>query len=186
MEIRMSCSHVLPLDRTAFTRAFWLTGLLALMFALTACASGRDTDTDSDTRSYVRNAAVGDLFEIESSRLALDRSASAEVHDFAEMMVADHSKMSEKLEDAVDRADLAVDIPDELDSRHQAMLDRLENAGMAEFDQLYAEMQATAHEEAFALHQRYAENGSVPELRTLAGNAVPVIDHHRTAVRQLP
>jgi hypothetical protein len=47
-------------------------------------------------------AVVGNPFEVESSKLALDRSQNATVKTFAKSMADDHSAASVKLADAVD------------------------------------------------------------------------------------
>lgn len=162
--------------------------LLAAVLVVAGCASHheQDADMDAETRRYVRNAAIGDMFEIESSRVALDRASSSEVRAFAQMMVDDHGSMSQKLEDAVDEAKLPVDLPDDLDGPHQAMLDQLEDADAANFDQLYTEMQTKAHRDGLLLHQTYSQSGDVPELRALATDAVPVIERHLMAADTLP
>src|SRR5689334_3705074 len=36
-------------------------------------------ELNTETRDYVQKAAMGDMFEVETSRLALSRSASAEI-----------------------------------------------------------------------------------------------------------
>ena len=76
------------------------------------------------TATFVQEAVVGNLFEIESSKLALDRSQNAAIKTFAKHMIDDHSAAGVKLAEAVTQAKLARP-PLKLDARHQAILDDL-------------------------------------------------------------
>ena len=45
-------------------------------------------------------------------------------------------------------------------------------------DQLYVRQQKTAHRNALMLHQRYAANGTTPQLKAAAAKIAPVIQSH--------
>lgn len=127
--------------------------------------------------SYVAVAAVGDMFEMESSRLALQRSKDRAVLDFANMMLADHANMTAKLKTAASGANLPV--PNELDTKHKSMLKALQDTrSEAEFNQAYLAAQVRAHEEALGLHQTYAKTGGQMALKQVAQGAVPVVQGH--------
>ena len=53
------------------------------------------------TADFLNKAAVGNKFEIESSRLALDKSKSEAVRTFANMMIKDHGEAAVKMKAAV-------------------------------------------------------------------------------------
>lgn len=98
----------------------------------------------SPDATFVAHAAVGDLFEIESSKLALERSSNAAVREFATMMVEDHGQMSAKLKAAA--GPLGITVPAELDPPHQKKLKMLRDTTDAEmFDRAYIEAQTNAH-----------------------------------------
>lgn len=130
------------------------------------------------TRDYVRMAAAGDMFEIESSRLALSESQDLQVQRFARMMIADHSRMSEELQEAVQEANLSVSIPTALDAEHQQMMQQLRGASGMQFDRQYLAMQSRAHQQALQLHSSYMDSGDQPQLREVATAAVPVVQGH--------
>src|SRR3712207_474688 len=79
----------------------------AAALALAGCATtGTDGqgamadagDMTPETRdAFVPMAASSDLFEIQSSQLALSRSQSQPIRQFAQMMVTDHTRMSQQL-----------------------------------------------------------------------------------------
>ena len=68
------------------------------MTADTAAAGDMATDMTPEQRdAYVRMAAASDLFEIQSSQLALTRAQSPAVREFAQMLVQHHTATTEQL-----------------------------------------------------------------------------------------
>jgi putative membrane protein len=135
--------------------------------------------------AYVAGAAIGDMYEIASSKLALEKSKSAEVRKFAQQMVTDHEATTAKLKAALTEAKLSITPPAKLDTRRQGMIDNLKAANAADFDTVYLDQQTAAHQEALTLQQSYAEDGENPVLKKLAGETVPKIQHHFEMVKQL-
>lgn len=115
-----------------------------------------------------------DLFVIRSSELALQRSSSPRVRDFATQMIAGHKGTSAQLSLAGRRLDLlpsAALLPAE-----QAMLDALGTSGS--FDGDYVRDQRLVHQQAIALDSAYAEGGASPTLRPVARAALSIEQRH--------
>ncbi len=115
-----------------------------------------------------------DLFVISSSELALQRSSSPRVRDFARTMIEAHKGTSAQLSLAGRRLNLlpsATLLPGE-----QAMLGALEAS--ARFDTEYVRDQRTVHEKAVKLDSAYAANGRSPTLRAVAEEALPIEQRH--------
>jgi putative membrane protein len=134
---------------------------------------------------YVASAAAGDLYEIESSRLALQNARNPEVKAFAQMMVDEHTKSSADLKTAMAQSGQTLTEPAGLPPDRQALIDALNAAGSNGFDAAYLTQQVQAHEAALKLHQTYAQSGDVASLRAFASATVPLIQRHLDAVRQL-
>jgi putative membrane protein len=127
---------------------------------------------------YMAQAASSDMFEIQSGQLALQASQNAAVRNFANMIIADHTRSTQMLMAAAQGARLTPPPPALLPPQ-QAMLDQLRSAGSGPaFDQAFQQIQIQAHQSALALHQNYASQGDVPALRTAAGQIVPVVQMH--------
>ena len=88
-------------------------------------------------------AAFGNMFEIESSKFALERSEAAPVKAFAQRMVDDHSAAAVKFKEAVLEAKLAMP-PAKLNAKHQAVLGELAGKQGDDFDRAYIETQHKA------------------------------------------
>jgi putative membrane protein len=148
-------------------------------------ALAEDTMLPTSAPGYMEMAASSDMFEIESSRLALQRSRHPAVRSFAQMMIADHSRTSSEMMAAARQIGLAPPPPRML-PHHMDMLERLRVAPHGDFDRMYKHEQIMAHEEALGLHRNFADRGDAPPFRALAARAVPIIEAHFAHARSLP
>lgn len=130
------------------------------------------------SQEYVRQAAMGDMYEIEAARIALDKSHTTEVRDFAQRMIRDHSDATEKIKAALGRSGLAIMPPATLDPEHQAKLDALRDDTGDAFDRGYLDQQVAAHEMALQLHRTYAAKGDNAELKAVADAIAPTVSGH--------
>jgi putative membrane protein len=160
---------------------------LAALF-LSAGAYGADPATKQaapaqPTASFVAMVVPANLFEVESSKLALERSRSSAVKAFAKHMIDDHSKGGVRIREALAQAGLSM--PDErLDAKHIAKMQELRDAGDA-FDSVYIEMQYKAHVEAVDLFKGYAAGGENKQLRGFAADVVPTLEAHLDQVAKM-
>jgi putative membrane protein len=138
-----------------------------------------------DTEAYVRNAALGDLYEIRSAEIALERAGADEVLQLAQMILDDHTRMQTDMTRLLLDANLPITPPAELDARRQGLIDSLNAASDDAFDRVFLEQQASAHMEALALHNSYANDGENEALAAFAADAVPVLEQHIDAVTGL-
>ncbi len=123
----------------------------------TGAAGARPTPSDE---CFAQQAASGDLFEIQSSQLALTRAASPDVRAYAQQLIADHTAASQRLKALASR--LQVPLPAAPQGPHAALLGTLQGAA---FDQAYMAAQLTAHEQAVNLFTAYSRAGHQPQLR---------------------
>lgn len=134
--------------------------------------------------TFVPVVGVSNQFEIESSQLALSRSTSKAVKDFANRMVVEHNLAGAKFKQAL--ADAKITLPSEkLDAKHQAIIDRLKAANGAAFDTAYIEAQTNAHVEAVDLFKAYAKDGDTPRLKAFAADLLPTLVGHLEHVKKL-
>jgi putative membrane protein len=134
---------------------------------------------------YMRMAASGDMFEVQSSQLALQMSQNPMVRQFAQMMISDHTRTSGEMMGIAQGLGLPPP-PQMMAPHHQQMLDQLRMAPPHEFDSAYKQAQIMAHQEALTLHRNYAQQGDVPQLRDFAARVVPAIEMHYNQAQGLP
>ena len=130
---------------------------------------------------FVAMTASSDMYEIHSSRLALQRSRMPMNRMHAEMMIRDHTNTTAQLSAAARSAGLGV--PMRMLPMHATLLNELSRS--ANFDATYRRQQLVSHQQAFALHDNYARNGDVPQLRAVAAATVPVIRGHIGHLRRM-
>jgi putative membrane protein len=152
----------------------------------TAADTGVSPMTGVSATDYVKLAADSDMYEIQSSRLALTRSKRDDVKSFAREMIADHTLTTKSLMAALKNDDRTIAKPStRLSAENAAKIALLKKAPKAGFDDLYLQQQAQAHQTAWSLHKGYATDGTDPALKQVASTAVPVIERHLTHAKQM-
>jgi putative membrane protein len=154
-----------------------------------AAAGGRAAMDMSDmtpeaAMPFVMMAGSSDLFEIQSSQMAVQRATRPEVRQYAQMLIQHHQMNTQQLMAAARAAGMSPP-PPMLMPMHRQMLNQLRGASGGDFDRLYITQQVPAHEMALALHSNYASSGDRPQLRAAAAQAVPVVTQHLQQARQM-
>jgi len=132
-------------------------------------------------QDFVNKAANSDMFEIESSKLAQQKSQNNRVREFADMMIKDHTQASEKLKSAAQ----GLNVPSSPDQQHAQMVQQLQGANGPDFDRRYVQMQLSGHEDAVKLFDQYSQNGDKTELKQFAQQTLPTLREHLQHVQQL-
>lgn len=172
--------------------------LACVLFAGPALAQslGEKTGVNSalgvapSTADFVKEVAISDMFEIESSKLAASKSTNAEIKKFAQEMIAAHTKTTEQLKSIASTEGFVGELPKEMDQKHAKMVGELKGLSGAKFDRKYVELQVAAHKEAASLFDSYASQGKNAKLKQFAADTAPVIkthlDHAQMLGKQIP
>jgi len=175
-----------------FTHAF--ATLLIATLPVAAVAQTTTTDTTTATESaatpmapvtdatdFATKAASGNMFEIESSKLALARSVDAPVMEFAQKMVDDHSHAGDEMTKAATDAGIAP--PTEMTATDKAKITDL--TGAADFQAAYVAAQVKAHDDTVALFQSFIENGPDGPMKDFATKTLPTLQEHQAAIHKI-
>ena len=127
--------------------------------------------------AYVMKAGAGDLYEKQSSQLVLQSTGNADLKQFANQMITDHSKSTADVKAAAMKAHMKVGTP-HLNAMQTSNIAKLRAAHGAARDTMYVSQQKVAHQQALMLHQGYADNGKVASLKMVASNIAPVVQSH--------
>lgn len=136
-------------------------------------------------QEFVSQAAASDMFEIETSRVAANQAQDPKVKQFAQMLVADHTKSTNELKTIAASLQPAVTVAPTLRADMQSKLDALKSAEGAEFDRLYMSQQIPAHQEALTLHRSFADAGQEQQLKTFASKTADVVQKHLTEAQAI-
>jgi putative membrane protein len=136
------------------------------------------------TGDFVKEAAISDMFELQSGKLA-EQKGTVQEKSFAQQMVTDHTKTTSDLKNLVESGKVKAEIPTMLDSSHQSKLDKLKDARGKDFSSDFDSYQVSAHKDAVSLFERYAKGGDNPELKDWAGKTLPTLRHHLDMAEEL-
>lgn len=146
--------------------------------------TGQNTGFNSGTgispasRDFVTEAAVGNMFEILSSQIALQKMDPTETA-FAHKIISDHQKAAMELQSLVDSGAVpGAKIPTTLPQPYQDKLSKLSSLHGNAFRMQFRQDQITAHKDAVVLFQQYATDGANEKLKDWAAATLPILQGH--------
>lgn len=126
-------------------------------------------------QDFVKTVAVANMFGVGSATLALQKSDSAPIKDYAHRLADEHAKAASSLRRVVaKRSDMA--LPDRPDSAHLDLLTDLSNRQGADFDKAYVSAQSGSHHQIAQIVAAYARDGSDAEIKAFATQALPTFE----------
>ena len=156
---------------------------LALAMSLGAHAADAGKLSGQD-KSFLKDAAESGNAEVEGSKVALDKSGSADVKTFAQMMVDDHGKAGAELKGLADQKGVKVSDTPSMTKKTEIKL--LSERKGSSFDQHYAEsIGVKAHEDTIKLFQKEVDKGSDADVKAWASKTLPTLQHHLDAAQAL-
>ena len=157
-------------------------GMVAALFlAKTAMAA----DPARHDEAFLKQAAENNYAEIESSRVALEKTNNASVKAFAQQMVDDHGRTGEELATLAQAK--GVELPEGPSMMQKAKLELLKASDGDSFDRSYSKnMGVEAHQDTIKLFREAAEKAEDADVKAFATNKLPALEHHLELARQLP
>jgi putative membrane protein len=146
--------------------------LAALLPASRAASSGKS----AADQTFVNEAARGGKMEVELGSLAQKNGSSADVKQFGQQMVTDHSRLNQELGEAAQKDGLQV--PTELTAKQKAEFASISKISGKEFDTKYAKLMVKDHTNDLAAFQKAESTTKSADLKKAIGDAIPVIKHH--------
>ena len=164
------------MSMTTLLRPFFLSALLVAFPPAWAADEIRPQE-------FVDQASAAGVAEIESARMALQKSSSPNVHNFAEQMIKDHTQANQDLKELAMNKQLEVATDADLMNKAKAMI--LELREGESFDQAYANNQVNAHEKVVELFTRAAQHGTDSDVQKFAKDKLPKLQEHLEMARKL-
>jgi putative membrane protein len=171
----------------------------AALFATANMASAKEVlgVGTPDAQQFRAKASASDAFEILSSRIALTHATAPGLKSFAQMMIHDHTKSSNRLVaiGGMSKASLEAKMKagadgkyaanDLIDSSHADELNSLNSKSSTDFDKTYIDDQVKGHEDAVSLLEDYAKSGDNKKLKKFAASTLPTVKMHLDKARRL-
>ena len=157
----------------------------AVLFSLStalACSLAFAAATAKKDSSFAMKAAQGGASEVELGKLAQNQASDPKVKEFAQRMVADHSKANDELKSTAS----GMDLPSEPSKEQKAEIQRLTKLQGAEFDKEYSHYMLKDHEHDVADFKKEANSGQDPNIKGFAQKTLPTLEQHLQMARELP
>ncbi len=128
-------------------------------------------------RGFLENAVQRSYAEVEGSKVALEKSESQDVKDFARRMVDDHEKMA--TEAAAVASAKGATPPDGPSILQKTEITALKALSGGAFDTMYVNrIGIAAHESAIEMFEKAGQETQDPEVKALVDDALPKLREH--------
>jgi putative membrane protein len=146
----------------------WLLASFLIAFVTVPVAAA------DSTQAFLAQAASVNKFQLAASQLALRKTQSNVVHDFAHQLVLDYSVAGMQLRQAT--ADAKLPLHDALDPTHKSLLDTLTKTAPGKtLSKAYLDTEEKVLRDDTAFFQAYAQTGDNERLKLYAQEMVPVL-----------
>jgi len=155
----------------------------------TANANGNIVDSTGNTSTgspttpsgFMTEAAKGGMAEIELSKVAASKTKNPEIKQFAQQMIADHTRASNELKTLAGKK--TVTLPTEMDAMHKDMADKMSKMAGADFDKEYVNAMVADHEKTVNLFKTQSESGTDADAKAFAAKTLPTLQSHLTMIK---
>jgi putative membrane protein len=131
---------------------------------------------DKQDEAFIQKAAQSGLTEAKLGELASQKASAAEVKEFGQMMVRDHGKANQELNQLAETKGVA--LAAELDDKNQSTLDRLGKLSAEEFDKAYASQMVIDHRMAVLEFEKASKSAKDTDLKNFASKTLPTLQSH--------
>ncbi len=145
--------------------------------------AGTSGDLSPADKAFVQKAAQGGIAEVELAQLAQQKTSNADVKQFAQKMIDDHTPNNEQLVKLASAKGLTP--PSEPNVMQQKMLAHLQTLDGAKFDRAYINGQIKAHTMMEKMFSAEESKGKDSDLKGFAEQTLPVIEQHLSMAQQL-
>ena len=163
---------------------------LALLSPMAGEAASTQTDGAAEVASnaasalspvdanFVAQANLGTPFQIASGRIAEKKAATADIRDYAHLMVVSHIPVVDGLNSILQRKRIVAPPETLLQGAYDSMIASLKSDAGAAFDRDYVEGQVDYQKGNEALFRYEIQNGADPGLKEFAQRTLPKIEDH--------
>jgi putative membrane protein len=146
-------------------------------------SSGSSGQLSASDKQFVNKAAEGGMAEVQLGQIAAEKGNSAEVKQFGQRMVDDHSKANDQLKSLAQQK--GVTLPADLNAKDKALKDKLSNMSGEQFDRTYMSHMVTDHKQDVAEFKKESTSGKDSEVKQWASQTLPTLEDHLKQAQQI-
>ena len=138
-------------------------------------AEAQDRISSKD-RAFLTKAAQANMAEVQTGKLAQEKSMNEEIKQFGQKMVEEHGKTLKELQALAKKK--GETLPSSIDEPHQAQATALSRASGKEFDLMYVKDAGVGDHKAAQQLFENATKSKDADIRSFAKKVLPDIQHH--------
>jgi putative membrane protein len=136
-----------------------------------------------DERKFLEKAAMDGVAEVEMGRVAASKASDAQVKQFAQRMVTDHSKANDELKQLA--SNKGVQVPTSVDKKHQKEMDDLSKKDASKFDREYMEHMVKEHRKDVSEFEKQSRSAKDADVKAFASKTLPTLKEHLQMAQQI-
>ena len=178
MNINTKTKHTVntPFSKSISKSVSVTLGLTLLALGLLVSRANAATTISMADTNFILAAAQGGMTEVKLGELAATNGMRDDVKGFGQMMVKDHTAINDDMK--VLAAQKGVTLPNGLDAKHQAMVDKLTALTGSEFDDAYIAGMIKAHTKDAKAFKAESVATSDADIKIFLDKSIPVVEAH--------
>lgn len=151
----------------------------------TRSAGGSGTvQLNEQDRELIQDIAHANLAEIETGKMALEKSEDPQIKKFAQMMIDDHTKAMKELQNLAQKK--GITLPNETDIQHKTIALALQALNGETFNEQYiSRVGVGSHERTLGLLQKTQKEAKDQDLKAYATKTIKPVSRHLDQARKL-
>ena len=143
-------------------------------------ANTNTTPLGKEDSTFVIEAAMGGMMEVEAGNLAQQMGSSQRVKDFGAMMVRDHGQANNELKSLV--SNRGIMLPDSLSKDKRKHIEAMRKMTGKSFDTHYINMMKEDHRKDIGKFEKESTGGKDADIKNWATKTLPVLRMHRDSI----
>lgn len=139
---------------------------------------------DYAAQAFVSQAIEGDDAEVQLGQLAEQKGQTADVKEFGQKMVADHTQINAKLMEPVAKQ-LGSSVPKGPSKKEKKEIAKMQGLSGQQFETAYIQMMVTDHQKDLKNYKDEADSAQNPMVKQAAQEAATVVQKHLQLIEQI-
>ena len=156
---------------------------LVMGLLITVPRANAATTVSTADQDFILAAAQGGMTEVKLGELAIQKGMRDDVKEFGQIMVKDHTAINDDLKALAAQKD--VTLPDSLDAKHQAMVDKMAALTGSEFDDAYIASMIKDHKMDAKEFKAESAATQDADIKSFVDKSIPVVEAHLNHVTAL-
>jgi putative membrane protein len=190
MNTNTGSKHAVEQDKTRFLKLISNSASATLGMTLVAVGlliavprANAATTVSMADKDFILAAAQGGMTEVKLGELAAQKGMRDDVKEFGQMMVKDHTAINDDLKALA--AQKGVTLPDNLDAKHQGMVDKMTALTGSEFDNAYIGGMIKAHKKDAKAFKAESAKTQDADIKSFLDKSIPVVEAHLQHIKAM-